>query len=127
MSPASEVQSLPKENLSEVCNSSLWIILGLFVAKRLGPPLIVPPQISALHQNDQNALNHLCIMYNTFRARVIYAEEQHQVLVVSVKARGHDMALAIEQLEQFRVDLTECFKLALEEIGDRGSELTGNV
>jgi hypothetical protein len=66
-------------------------------------------------------------MYNTYRARIIYAEEQHQVLVVSVKARGHDMASAIEQLEQFRLDLTECFKLALEEIGDRGSELTGNV
>ena len=37
------------------------------------------------------------------------------------------MALAIEQLEQFRLDLMECFKLALEEIGDRGSKLTRNV
>jgi len=66
-------------------------------------------------------------MYNTFRTRIICAEEQYQALTDRVKAQGHDMTIAIEQLEQFRVDLTECFKLALEEISDRGSELTRNV
>jgi hypothetical protein len=77
-----------------------------------------------LHENDQIALTRLCSTYNALRTLVISSQEHHQELLDDVEAR---VALAIDQLDQLRLDVTECLKLAAEEIHERGSMPTNNA
>jgi hypothetical protein len=80
-----------------------------------------------LHQYDYDALNCLCGVYNTLRAEVISSQEQPQELVVDVEAHAQEVAVAIEQLRLLKLDLTECIRLAQEEIKARGETFINTV
>jgi hypothetical protein len=63
-------------------------------------------------------------MYNALRTLIISSQEHHQELPDDVEVC---VALVIDQLDQLRLDVTECLKLAAEEIDERGSMPTNNA
>jgi hypothetical protein len=77
-----------------------------------------------LHPYDYNALNRLCRIYNILRAQIICSQEQHRELA---EVPAPEVALAIEQLQQLKFDLTECFKLAQQEIEAKGDTFINTV
>jgi len=48
-------------------------------------------------------------------------------MLANVEARARGTTLAIEQLQQLELDVTQCLKLAQEEIDARSSKLTNTV
>jgi len=80
-----------------------------------------------LHQYDYNALNSLCHIYNILRAHIISSQEQLQELVANVEAHAQYVAVQIEQLQLLKLDLTECFRLAQEEIKEKGDTVINTV
>lgn len=71
------------------------------------------PLKSRLNRNDVTTLDHLCAMHNLLQDQLVAAEKERQEVLTDATLYEIGVFQAIQQLEDIRIHVTECLRIAL--------------